>query len=277
MDKNNKKNIISIEDRIPKLKEARKKKANRRLVFYLSIFFFLILIIVYLQSPLSQVKTIDINNNSYITDEEVIESTGILSNTNIWSIDLSDLEARLESNPVIKEASVERKLPRTVTIEITEKRIIALLEDDLKYFPVLENGEILRESAYSQYNGQAPLMIGFTDNEYLSKIASELNQLSDDILSLISEIHSLPEEANQPAVLLYMNDGFTVRAAMRDFAEGMSVYPSVVAQLDPEANGIIHVGVGVYFEDFIEEDENLDEEDVISNEAVETDAEEEDE
>ena len=36
-----KKNVVSIEDRIPKLKEARKKKANRRLHF-LSIYFFLL-------------------------------------------------------------------------------------------------------------------------------------------------------------------------------------------------------------------------------------------
>ncbi|MHA6251379.1 cell division protein FtsQ/DivIB [Oceanobacillus sp. CAU 1775] len=252
----NKKNIVSIEDRIPKLKEARKKKANRRLVFYLSIFFLLILIIVYLQSPLSQVKTIDVQNNSFISDDEVVEISGIKIDSNIWSLDFENMEAILKGNPIIDEVSIERQLPNTVVFEVTEKRIVSFFEQGASYYPVLENGTVLTEAEFKEFNGQAPLMVGFTDTENLSIIASELNKLSDEILSLISEIHQLPEDNNQSTVMMYMNDGFVVKAATRNFSEGMSAYPSVVAQLDPETNGMIHVGVGVYFEEFIEETED---------------------
>src|SRR5699024_3488929 len=81
-----KEKIVSIEDRIPKLKEARKKKANRRLVFYLSIFFLLISIIVYLQSPLSQVKHIEVNGNKVLTDKEVIQKSGLALDAKIWVV-----------------------------------------------------------------------------------------------------------------------------------------------------------------------------------------------
>ncbi|MCD8500622.1 MAG: hypothetical protein LRY71_01750 [Bacillaceae bacterium] len=37
-----KQKIVSLEDRIPKLKQQRKQRANRRLIIYLSTFFFAI-------------------------------------------------------------------------------------------------------------------------------------------------------------------------------------------------------------------------------------------
>ncbi len=257
MNKNNK-NIVSIEDRIPKLKEARKKKANRRLIFYMTLFFFLISIIVYLQSPLSYVKTIDIQNNTFATDEEIIDDIEIDTKTNIWTVDAAKTEDKLRENPIIEEATVTKELPWTISIDIVEKQIIGFIEDHAKFYPVLENGETLETAAYSHLNGNAPLLIGFTDKEYLSKIASELNRLPGGILDLISEVYWEPEEDNKNNIFLYMNDGFIVQGKIRDFADGMTAYPSVVSQLDPEVKGIIHVGIGVYFEAFPEDDKDKD-------------------
>lgn len=261
MNKDNK-NIVSIEDRIPKLKEARKKKANRRLVFYMTIFFFLISIIVYLQSPLSEVKTITVHNNSFITDEEITELSGLLDKPNIWAIDFADIESKLKDNPVIEEVDVERKLPNTVAITVEEKEIIGIIEDGTNYLPVLHTGEVLDSVEYQSFTGEAPLLIGFTDEEFLKKMADELYQLPPDILDLISEVYWKPEEGNQNNILLFMNDGFVVKGTIRDFAEGMAVYPSVVSQLDPNTKGIIHIGVGVYFESF-ESDADIEEEEEI--------------
>src|SRR5699024_3339808 len=108
MNKNNK-NIVSIEDRIPKLKEARKKKANRRLVFYMTIFFFLISIIIYLQSPLSEVKQVTVQNNAFVPDEEIVEISGLSEKQNIWAIDFAAVEETLENNPIIDTVTVDRK------------------------------------------------------------------------------------------------------------------------------------------------------------------------
>ena len=259
MNKTNK-NIVSIEDRIPKLKEARKKKANRRLVFYMCLFFFLISIIVYLQSPLSHVKTIDIQGNTFVNDEEIIELSGLSTQTNIWTIDFSKIENKLHTNPIINEVTIERQLPWTVTLDVSEKQIVGFIEDNTKYYPVLDNGEILETREHSEFNGEAPLLIGFTDKEYLSKIASELNNLPKGISDLISELHWQPDGDNKNTVLMYMNDGFVVQGTIRDFSDGMSVYPSVVSQLDPEVKGVIHIGAGVYFEAFDNEDNDTNDE-----------------
>ena len=53
-----------------------------------------------------------------------------------------------------------------------------------------------------------------------------------------------------------MNDGYVVSGTIRDFADKMKVYPSIVSQLEPGSKGIIHIGVGVYFESFDDQSED---------------------
>lgn len=247
-----KKNIVSIEDRIPKLKQARKKKANRRLIFYLSIFFFLISIIVYLQSPLSHIKTIQVEGNSFVADEKIIAQSNLSADTNIWTIDKKEIEASILDNPVVDSVFIERNLPWTVTIDVTEQKIVGYLKDETSYSSVLANGELI-EAENTSFNGNAPLLYGFNDKDYLERMAEELDILPESILNLISEIHWKPTEDNKNNILLYMNDGYLVNGSIRGFGEKMDVYPSIVSQLDPDEKGIIHIGVGVYFESFNQE------------------------
>lgn len=255
-----KKNVVSIEDRIPKLKEARRKKANRRLVFYMTIFFLLISIIVYLQSPLSEVKTVTVYGNSFISDEEIIQTSGFDEKMNIWAIDFAEIEGKLEENPVIAEADVKRKLPSSVDITVLEKDIVGFMEKETQYYPVLESGEVLSAVGYETFTGEAPLLVGFSEDE-LTAIATELSNLSNDLLDLISEVHPDEDGVHQHSLLLYMNDGFIVKGTIRDIVEGMTVYPSVVSQLEPDVKGIIHMGVGVYFEAFQPTEESDDDRD----------------
>lgn len=250
-----KKNIVSIEDRIPKLKQARKKKANRRLIFYLSIFFVLISIIIYLQSPLSHIKTINVTGNSFLEDEEIIEQSELTTSTNIWTIDKSGITATLKDNPIIESAVVERNFPWTVDIQLTEYNRVGYVKEENSFYPILGNGTTLHEMEQGSIHGDAPLIVEFTEEEYLHRMTSELQELPVAILNLISEIHWKPTDDNQNEILLYMNDGFMVSGTIRDFADKMQVYPSIVSQLDPESKGIIHIGVGAYFESFDGENE----------------------
>ncbi|GGB45171.1 cell division protein DivIB [Lentibacillus populi] len=248
-----KKKIVSIEDRIPKLKQARKKKANRRLIFYLSIFFLLISIIVYLQSPLSNVKTVAVTGNSFISDEAIVEKSNITNKTNIWTINETDIKKRLHKNPTIKSVEITKKLPRTVEIHLSEYDRVGYINVDGAFHPILGNGQVLTSIKEKSINGDAPLLMDFSDKANLRKMTSELNKLPDSILNMISEIHWKPTDEDKNKIMLYMNDGYLVDGTIRDFATKMKVYPSIVAQLNPDKKGIIHIGVGAYFESFDKE------------------------
>ncbi|MFD1038075.1 cell division protein FtsQ/DivIB [Virgibacillus byunsanensis] len=258
-----KKKIVSIEERIPKLKQARKKKANRRLIFYLSIFFLLLSIIVYLQSPLSNIKTIAVNGNSFVTTDEVIEVSNLTMDTNIWTINKKEIQQSISKNPVVESVEVIRKLPWTVEIQLTEYERVGYIKNQGSYYPILGNGVTLSSFKLDSMNGDAPLILDFTDEDYLNEMTNELKKLPDSILNLISEIYWSPTDENRNKILLYMNDGFVVNGTIRNFAEKMQVYPSIVSQLEAERKGIVHIGVGAYFEEYETEVEDEEVEDEV--------------
>ncbi|WP_077326015.1 cell division protein FtsQ/DivIB [Virgibacillus siamensis] len=254
-----KKKIVSIEDRIPRLKQERKKKANRRLIFYLSVFFILISIIVYLQSPLSHVKTIEVDGNSYTSDKQIKELSGISDDTNIWMINEEDVVRTVGKNPIVKSVDVSKDFPWTIKIQVSEYDYVGYIKKNGNYFPVLGNGSILADLKKETANGDAPIMLDFSNEKYLKNMANQLNKLPDSILKLISEIHWKPTDDNQNKILLYMNDGYIVDGTIREFAEKMKSYPSIVSQIQPGKKGIVHLGVGAYFEAFKKTDGQFDE------------------
>ncbi|GIO21879.1 cell division protein FtsQ/DivIB [Oceanobacillus sp. J11TS1] len=242
------KNIVSIEDRIPKLKQARKKKANRRLIFYLSIFFLLIAIIVYLQSPWSEIRSIEVSGNVFLTDEYIIDASGLKEGSNIWSMNKSSVVEQIEKDSVIEKASISRDFPRTVHIDVEEKSVLGYVKEGKDNYPVLSDGQIIQKNA-KDFTSNAPLMIGFNE-EQLTELTAEMMDIRPSIFNMISEIEWNDSDQEEMHITLYMSDGFLVKGKAEQIFDKLDYYPSIVSQLDAEDSGIIHIGVGVYFESF---------------------------
>lgn len=241
--------IVSIEERIPKLKEKRRRKANRTLLLYLTLFFLLIAIIIYLQSPFSNVKQINVQGNEITAEEQIIEYSKLTVDTNMWRVNLKDIERRIAELPLIKSVSVTRKFPQSIQVTVEENNIIGYVKENNELHPIMGDGVVVSNADILLPRG-APLFENFTDEQYLQRFAEELNELPDHILNLISEVHWKPTDKNKYKIELFMNDGFVVHATIRDFASKMKAYPSIIAQLEPDEKGIIHMDVGVYVETF---------------------------
>ncbi len=257
------KRVVSIEDRIPKLKQERRKKANRKLIFYLLIFFVLIFIVIYLQSPMSYVKNISVNGLQWLEKEEIINQSEIEENANFWGVQTKELEENIVSHPQIKEADVSKSFPNTIIMDITELRHVAYVELNGKIQPLLENGDLLEEVNSSDINGEAPILKGFNDNHYLQETAEELANLSTYVAALISEVNWIPSDSNPYKIQLYMTDGQEVEASIRNLSGNLDSYPSIVSQLDQSEAGIIKIDEsGAVFTpyDVDKEEEEIEEE-----------------
>ncbi|MCA1023367.1 cell division protein FtsQ/DivIB [Halobacillus litoralis] len=241
--------VVSIEDRIPKLKQTRRKKANRRLILYLTILFFLIAAVVYLQSPLSNVRSITVEGEYHVSAEEIQTLAGITTETNYWRIDPEALKEKIESHEEITFASIDRSFPNNVTIEVEEAARIGYVQSNGRYDVIMEDGSRLEEET-ALPGGDAPVLAGFNKETYLKEMSRELKELPSSVSDLISEVHWEPEDGNPYKIRLYMNDGYQVEASIRTFSEKMPAYPSIAAQLEEGAEGIIHIDVGAYFEEF---------------------------
>lgn len=239
--------IVSIEDRIPKLKHQRRKKANRRLIMLLALFFVLIAGVIYFQSPLSKVKKITVTGNESYSYEQIVEKSGISLQSNVWKISRGEIEKELEKIQEIKKASVNVKLPNIVAIEVKEFNRLAYISKGKNFYPVLENGNILGEKQIDEIPVNAPILIGFKEGKVLDEMIASLEGLPEVVINSISEVHSKPVKTDEYLIKLYMNDGFEVNATLRTFTEKMAHYPSIVSQLDPSKKGVIDLEVGSYF------------------------------
>ncbi|MGE8204173.1 cell division protein FtsQ/DivIB [Heyndrickxia sp. NPDC080065] len=241
--------IVSLEDRIPKLKEQRKRKTNRRLIFLISLFFLLILFVVYFQSPLSHVRKITVEGNQTINKKLVLDKSGISTKTNIWNIDKEKIASKITNIPEIKKAKVKVLFPNNIVINIKERATIAYISEGTKLLPVLENGSVLDNQQDSMLTN-VPILTSFNKGKILTEMVNQLQQLPDEIINSISEIHYSPKKTDTYHITLYMNDGFEVSATIRTLAEKIIHYPSIISQLDPNVKGIIDLEVGSFFKAF---------------------------
>ncbi|WP_408010893.1 cell division protein FtsQ/DivIB [Pseudalkalibacillus sp. A8] len=255
----NNEKVTTIVDRIPKLKQQRKQKANRRMIFYISFFFLLILIIVYFQSPLSNVRTIDIKGNQLIPEDTILSQLDFSTDTSYWSVNPKNVESQVRKIVQVESVEVEKVFPNKVIITVTEYDKVAFLENDGKYLPLLQNGESLPQVSEDTVPSNAPILVKWEDENLIKAMAEELTKLSESVRLRISEIHHTPLEKDLQHITLYMNDGYEVQSRIQSFAEYMQYYPSIVDKLDGNTDGVIYMSESPRFEAFETEEEEGEE------------------
>src|SRR5699024_12790144 len=117
--------------------------------------------------------------------------------------------------------------------------MIGYMEEDSSFYPVLENGSIVKNREGNR--GAGPILHDFKNDEYLQDISSELKDMPDNIYKLISEITWSPTDKNKNKIKIYMSDGYVIDATIRDLASKFENYLSIVSHLDEVEEGILHV------------------------------------
>jgi cell division protein FtsQ len=250
-----KEKVVTINERIPSLKEQRKQRANRRLLFFLSFFFLLLLLMMYFQSPLSHVRNVLVEANYFVADENIIKLSKIDNGTSMWNLDKEEIRQRLLSHKEIADVTVNRQFPSTVRLIVHEYARIGYLYQDDKYFPILETGQYLEELPRHEFPSDAPLLIGFSQGEALAELSAELQKVPNQLIERISEIFYRPTESESLSIVLFMTDGIEVHTSIRDFSGNLAAYPSIVEELEPNKKGILHMRMSPYFEEFETEEE----------------------
>ncbi|MGP4072566.1 cell division protein FtsQ/DivIB [Piscibacillus sp. B03] len=250
------KKVVSIEDRIPQLKQLRKRKANRRFFTYLTLIILLILVIVYLQSPLSHISNIEVQNNRVISDDEVVELSGLSTNQSFWSINRDEVISSVESHQEISDVTMKRSWYNKVTLQVNEFTRVGYVKTSNLFNPILENGQVLKDTELKVPKGDAPVLHGFSnEDKLLTRLTQQLANLDSAVVSLISEVYSDPTETNQDRIRLYTTDGQEVIASIHNFEEKMSLYPSIASQVAPDLEGVLYIDVGAYFKPYDTSDE----------------------
>lgn len=85
-------------------------------------------------TPYFNLRQVDVAGNKRLSSAEVIETSGMESGTNLLTIDLGQIAARLRRHPWIRAASVYRRLPGQLIVEIDERTPRAILVAGKLYY-----------------------------------------------------------------------------------------------------------------------------------------------
>jgi cell division protein FtsQ len=257
--------VIDIEERIPSMRDKRRRKANKKFLFMLTVFIVALLVILYVQSPFSKVEVIAVSGAALHDQEFYKEQSGLEKDKSLWSFSTGEVEKLIGKIEGVHNVSVSRKWFRDVEIAITEWKTIAYIEDGGQYSLLLESGETFPNTLLLP-EAESPVLNNFKTTKLRKRMTTQLLKMDQDVFHSISEIIFEGDEKDTDSITVYMDDGFEVRAFISTFAEKMSYYSDITAQLDSYEKGVIDMEVGTFFTPFskkyglIEEEDPVDEE-----------------
>ena len=125
----------------------KRRKLNTNKVMGI-LFFFLLLTLgtcFFLKSDFFYLKEVVINNNKYLSKNEVDNLLNLERDKNIFFYNLKNLENKVKANSYIQNCKIKRKLPDKLIVNIKEKNIIGPLYNGKSYCYMDDKGNFIDE------------------------------------------------------------------------------------------------------------------------------------
>lgn len=119
-------------------------------------------IIFAMVSPIFNINEIEVVNNSNVTSEEIISLSGIKKDQNIFRLLKSQAINRIKENPCIENATISRKLPNKIQIDVEERKARFSISFMGTYALINSQGYILK---ISESNNDLPIINGIKTKE----------------------------------------------------------------------------------------------------------------
>ncbi|GBF34448.1 cell division protein FtsQ [Desulfocucumis palustris] len=214
-----------------------------------SVFFvFLVTLGLYilLRSPLFEVRGVTVEGNNYLATEKILSVSGINTGENIFKINLKEASERLKIIPMLKSVELERRLPATVLIKVTERSPVALFSSSGGFIQVDAEGVYLQKGSPSDRN--LPVVTGIKyvlpspgkplKGQGLDTALRVVRELPEELLPKLSEVN-INEQGN---VCLYTLDGIQCRlGSPEDVSEKAMFLSRVIDELKAKNKKIEYV------------------------------------
>jgi cell division protein FtsQ len=95
-------------------------------------------------SPRFAVRTVRVDGTNKRNSEQVAAAAGLQIGKNIFSIDLESARIRILQDPWIEKAMVRRKLPSSITVEVSEREASAAVVVGSEIYLCTHDGELFK-------------------------------------------------------------------------------------------------------------------------------------
>lgn len=204
----------------------------------------LVLLIMYIigflgyKVAISRITNIYIKNNNILTDQEVIDASGLRNYPSFILTTNYSIKNKLLKNDLVKKVKVKKGLWGKVYIDIEEYKPLFIYEDKV----ILDNKNKV------DLDISLPILVNKVDDEILDKLISKYESINDEIKLMISEIKYDPNDIDKERFLFTMSDGNYVYITLYKLSS-IDEYLKITSTLK-DKKGILYLDSGNYFEVF---------------------------
>ena len=204
----------------------------------------LVLLIIYVigyfgyKVAISRITNIYIKNNNILTDQEVIDVSGLRNYPSFILTTNYSIKNKLLKNNLVKKVKVKKGLWGKVYIDIENYKPLFIYEDKV----ILDNKNEV------DLDISLPILVNKVDDDILDKLISKYESVNDEIKLMISEIRYDPNEIDKERFLFTMSDGNYVYITLYKLSS-IDEYLKITSTLK-DKKGILYLDSGNYFEVF---------------------------
>lgn len=208
--------------------------------------FLILFLSIYLLTPLSTLKHIEVTGTDHTSADQVREASGIKDSDYTISLLLNkDKHAEMvKSNHWIESAKIVYQFPVHFTIEVKEFEIVAYSVSGDNYYPILSSGSIESTAVHSDSLPEKYISVLFNDEEQIKTLISQLNDVSPEIKQEIEKIELAPSKVTSDLLKITMNDSDEILVPLSELGKKLPYYSKIKPQLTVPSG--IDMEVGIY-------------------------------
>ena len=205
-----------------------------------------LLLSIYLLTPLSTLKHIEVKGNVQTQADDIKQVSGIQDSDYTLSLLLNKEKhaEQIKSNHWIESAKIDYKFPTNFTIEVKEFEIVGYYVTGEDHYPILSSGTIDSSPVNLLNLPETYLTVTFNDEQQVKDLIAGLSSISEDIKSQIQKIELAPSKATADLLKITMLDTDEILVPLSELSKKLPYYSKIKPQLAEPS--FIDMEAGIY-------------------------------
>ena len=205
-----------------------------------------LLLSIYLLTPFSTLKHIEVKGNVQTQADDIKQVSGIQDSDYTLSLLLNkDKHAeQIKSNHWIESAKINYQFPTNFTIEVKEFDIVGYYVSGEEHYPILSSGTVESTPVDRLNLPESYLTVTFNDEQQVKELITGLSTISEDIKSQIQKIELAPSKATADLLKITMLDTDEVLVPLSELSKKLPYYSKIKPQLSEPS--VVDMEAGVY-------------------------------
>jgi cell division protein FtsQ len=140
-----------------------------------------------MQLDFFRVRRVEIDGTRYVSPDEIVQRLRIDTTASLWA-DVTPLEQRVRDHPSVQDVRIERRLPGTLIVRVTENLPVALVQATAGLVPVDARGKSLPVDPAA---ADVDLPVLTTRDTVALRVLAELRVTAPALFARIAEVRRM--------------------------------------------------------------------------------------